>query len=146
MAKYISNRQQNLKVGISSYTENDTVLEVTGNVGIKTTDTQNYELYVDGDANISGIVSASAYFGDGINLTNLINTININKIDGIAVKDDGIGVGTNFNAINFIGNGVSVSSNETTADITIESVITNLDGGVPNSIYGGITSLDGGGI
>ena len=34
MAKYISNRQRNLKVGISSYTENTTVLEVVGNVGI----------------------------------------------------------------------------------------------------------------
>jgi hypothetical protein len=37
MAKYISNRQQNLKIGIVSYTENQTVLEVTGNVGIGTT-------------------------------------------------------------------------------------------------------------
>ncbi len=37
MAKYISNRQQNLKIGISSYTENNTVLEVTGKVGIGTT-------------------------------------------------------------------------------------------------------------
>lgn len=31
MAKYLSNRQKNLKVGISSYTENQTVLEVVGN-------------------------------------------------------------------------------------------------------------------
>jgi hypothetical protein len=38
MAKgYISNRQKNLKVGITSYTENQTVLEVTGKVGIGTT-------------------------------------------------------------------------------------------------------------
>jgi hypothetical protein len=37
MAKYISNRQQNLKIGIVSYTENQTVLEVTGKVGIGTT-------------------------------------------------------------------------------------------------------------
>lgn len=37
MAKgYLSNRQKNLKIGISSYTENTTVLEVTGNVGIGT--------------------------------------------------------------------------------------------------------------
>jgi hypothetical protein len=69
MTKYISNRQQNLKIGIVSYTENQTVLEVTGNssingnVGIKTTDTQDYELYVNGDANITGIVSATAFFG-----------------------------------------------------------------------------------
>ena len=37
MTKYLSNRQKNLKVGISSYTENNTVLEVIGKVGIGTT-------------------------------------------------------------------------------------------------------------
>ena len=57
MTKYISNRQQNLKIGIVSYTENETVLEVTGNVGIKTNDTQDYELYVNGDTNIIGDVN-----------------------------------------------------------------------------------------
>ena len=40
MTKYISNRQQNLKIGIVSYTENQTVLEVTGKVGIGTTNPQ----------------------------------------------------------------------------------------------------------
>jgi hypothetical protein len=146
MAKYISNRQQNLKVGISSYTENQQVLEITGNVGIKTSNTQDYELYVAGDANITGIISATAYYGSGINLTDLINNININKIEGISVEKNGVGIGTNFNTLNFIGSGVTVSSNETTADITIETIITNLDGGVPNSMYGGITSINGGGV
>jgi hypothetical protein len=146
MAKYISNRQQNLRIGINSYTENQQVLEVTGNVGIKTSNTQDYELYVAGDANITGIVSATAYYGSGINLTDLINNININKIEGITVENNSVGIGTNFNTLNFIGSGVTVSSNETTADITIETIITNLDGGVPNSVYGGITSINGGGV
>jgi hypothetical protein len=147
MAKgYISNRQQNLKVGIGSYTESNTVLEVTGKVGIGTTNAQDYELYVAGDANIAGIVSATAFYGSGINLTDVINSININKIEGISVEKNGVGIGTNFNTLNFIGSGVTVSSNETTADITIETIITNLDGGVPTSIYGGITSLNGGGV
>jgi len=74
MAKYISNRQRNLKIGIASYTEDKTVLEVTGNVGIKTADTQGYELYVNGDANISGIVSASSFRGDGSQLTGVTAT------------------------------------------------------------------------
>ena len=37
MAKYVSNRQKNLKIGITSYTESQTVLEVTGKIGIGTT-------------------------------------------------------------------------------------------------------------
>jgi len=37
MAKYTSGRQKNLKVGIVSYSENLTSLEVIGNVGIGTT-------------------------------------------------------------------------------------------------------------
>jgi hypothetical protein len=43
MAKYLSNRQKNLKVGINSYTENQTVLEVVGN------------------ANFSGVVTSFDY-------------------------------------------------------------------------------------
>ena len=53
MAKYISNRQQNLKIGITSYTESKTVLEVTGKVGIGTTNAQ-YDLDVNGDINFEG--------------------------------------------------------------------------------------------
>ena len=51
MAKYISNRQQNLKIGIVSYTENQTVLEVTGKVGIGTTNPTR-QLDVNGDVRI----------------------------------------------------------------------------------------------
>ena len=53
MAKYNSNRQQNLKIGISSYTEDKTVLEITGKVGIGTTNAQ-YSLDVVGDINFTG--------------------------------------------------------------------------------------------
>ena len=37
MTKFLSGRQSELKVGISSYTENKTVLEITGRIGIGTT-------------------------------------------------------------------------------------------------------------
>ncbi len=53
MAKYLSNRQKNLKVGISSYTESQTVLEVTGKVGIGTTNATQ-ELDVAGDTRLRG--------------------------------------------------------------------------------------------
>jgi len=61
MTKYTSNRQRNLKVGITSYTENLTVLEVTGgayissSVGIGTT-VPSQSLHVQGNARISGAV------------------------------------------------------------------------------------------
>ena len=45
MAKYLSNRQKNLKVGISSYTENQTVLKVVGN------------------ADFSGVITATTFSG-----------------------------------------------------------------------------------
>lgn len=126
MAKYVSNRQKNLRIGISSYTESNTVLEVTGKVGIGTTNAQDYELYVAGDANISGIVSATAFYGSGINLTDLVNTISVSKIDGIEIKNEGVGIGTTFTSINFIGSSVEATSSGSTANVTINPSISIL--------------------
>jgi len=53
MAKYISNRLQNLKIGIVSYTENKTVLEITGKVGIGTTNATR-TLDVNGEIRLRG--------------------------------------------------------------------------------------------
>ena len=190
MAKYNSNRQQNLKIGIVSYTEDKTVLEVTGNVGIKTDNTQGYELYVNGDANISGIVSASAYFGSGGNLEDIITNISLTKLEGLEVKEEGVGIGTTFTAINFVGTGVTATASGDTAVITITQPVSgisvrynninigtgitslnfsgtgissvtsnvsgistvivdlqgNLDGGAPDTNYGGIDAIEGGSV
>jgi len=62
MAKYISNRQQNLKIGIVSYTEDKTVLEVIGKVGIGTTNATS-KLHVIGDVRVSGVVTATTFVG-----------------------------------------------------------------------------------
>jgi len=70
MAKYTSGRQKNLKVGINSYSENLTSLEVIGKVGIGTTNAQS-NLYVVGDGKFTGIVTAAYFYGDGSGLTNL---------------------------------------------------------------------------
>jgi len=58
MAKYTSGRQKNLKVGISSYSENLTSLEVIGKVGIGTTNATS-NLYVVGDGYFTGIITAN---------------------------------------------------------------------------------------
>ena len=58
MAKYTSGRQKNLKIGIASYSENLTSLEVIGNVGIATTNATS-KLWVAGDGYFTGIVTAA---------------------------------------------------------------------------------------
>ena len=133
MAKYISNRQKNLKLGIVSYTENQQVLDITGNVGIKTSDTQGYELYIAGDANISGIVTASAFYGDNGNLETIINT----KLDGIEIQDNGSVVGSSATAINF-GDGLLVDyySGIATVSSSISVLYNNIN------IGAGFTSLN----
>ena len=85
MSKFLSGRQSNLKLGVVGYTENKTVLETTGKVGIGTTDAQQHSLFVVGSTNITGdttvgsaitmyastgIISATAFHGDGSNLEN----------------------------------------------------------------------------
>jgi hypothetical protein len=95
MAKFLSERVKNLRIGISSYTDTSTVLEVTGRVGIGTTLAKS-DLYVSGDAEVtgilttsnldikndltisgdvysSGIVSAVEYYGDGSTLDNILS-------------------------------------------------------------------------
>jgi hypothetical protein len=58
MPKFLSRRERQLKIGISSYTDTSTVLEVTGRVGIGTTYAQA-DLDVNGNAIITGILTAS---------------------------------------------------------------------------------------
>lgn len=56
MAKYLSQLNRKLKVGVSSYTDNETVLQVTGNVGIKTSEAKS-DFHVQGDGLISGVLN-----------------------------------------------------------------------------------------
>jgi hypothetical protein len=62
MSKFLSGRQSELKVGISSYTESKTVLEITGKVGIGTTNATS-KLHVIGDVRVSGVVTATTFSG-----------------------------------------------------------------------------------
>jgi hypothetical protein len=54
MAKYTSGKQRNLKVGLTSYSEDRTSLEVVGKVGIGTTNATS-SLHVIGDQNVTGV-------------------------------------------------------------------------------------------
>lgn len=129
----------NVGAGTDSYDINFSA----GNVGIKTTNTQNYELYVEGDANISGIVSATSFYGNGYSLTDLVNTINITKIEGINLQEESVSIGSTFTTINFVGPDVTVTGSGSTATVTL-SVPINLnkdqDYGSINSILDPVTS------
>ena len=87
MAKYTSGRQKNLKVGLSSYSENLTSLEVIGKVGIGTTNTTS-SLYVVGDGYFVGVVSASNFYVGG----NVVGQGNVSgaTIAGAALSISGI--------------------------------------------------------
>ena len=80
MAKYTSGRQKNIKVGLTSYSEDRTSLEVVGKVGIGTTNATS-SLHVIGDQNVTGIST--------------LGTINISS---------GIITSTTGTAVTFVGN------------------------------------------
>jgi hypothetical protein len=64
MSKFLSGKQSNLNIGISSNTESQTVLQTIGKVGIGTTTAQQHSLFVVGSANIT-----DQLFANGINVS-----------------------------------------------------------------------------
>jgi hypothetical protein len=126
MAKYTSGRQKNLKVGLTSYSENRTSLEVVGKVGIGTTNATS-SLYVVGDQFVTGVstlgtikissgiitssnpgVTTVTYFG---NLTGTASTASFAatafKLEGFTPSTGSVGFATT--ATNVIGGIASVS-------------------------------------
>lgn len=146
----------NVGTGTDSYDINFTV----GNVGIGTTSAAS-------KLTVNGNVSASSFIGSGINLTGVVTSItagsgiSINQSTGnVTITNTGggggsgslliyynnINTGTGSTILNFTGTGISSvtsSSGISTVRIDLQS---NLDGGTPTSNYGGIESIEGGGI
>jgi len=134
MVKYISNRQKNLKIGISSYTENTTVLEVTGNVGIGTTNATS-KLHIVGDitassANLSNNLSVTGVVTIGSSVTINSSGINIagiltasSGIQGIGIQSGGTNITTGIiTALNFVGSAIStVTISSGIVTVTVES-------------------------
>ena len=66
------------QVGIATTSPNSSLLRISNilnvdsnGVGIGTTNNNGYKLFVSGNTNVSGAVTASYFYGDGSNLTNL---------------------------------------------------------------------------
>ena len=112
MAKFLSNRQKNLKVGISSYSENLTSLEVIGNVGIATTNATS-RLWVAGDGYFTGVVTASSFSGNVLTATYATSAgVSTSVIGGISsvTQLNVTGVSTFTNGPVFIGSGVTTGT------------------------------------
>ena len=68
MSKFLSGRQSNLNLGITSFTENNTVLQTIGKVGIGTSTANDYSLYVVGSEKITLNLDVSKSLNIGENL------------------------------------------------------------------------------
>lgn len=96
MAKYTSGRQKELKVGIHSYSEQYTSLEVVGKVGINTRDATSH-LTVYGDGLFTGIVTAQKFVGEFELTTTTFEDILVTGIATInrsSINSSSIGIAT----------------------------------------------------
>jgi len=71
----------------------------TRNIGIGTSSPAS-KLSVGGDLNVSGVITATSFYGDGSNLSNIVS--------GVGISSNGVIVGTGITSLDFVG--VSVTS------------------------------------
>ena len=113
MSKFLSGRQSKLYVGISSISDEKTVLQVTGKVGIGTTAGQHHSLYVNGSANISDeilvgggatVVGIASFQSDVFIDNNLI-------VQGITIESGGTDLDQlNVSGLSTFGNTVDINA------------------------------------
>ena len=134
---YKSGRQQNLNLGISSVTENRTVLQTIGKVGIGTTNAQNHSLFVVGSTNITGDVyvgGASTFvgvgtFGNDLYVNNQLYVNGVNVSGGATIGQDittrhllATGVST-FVGVSTFGNDVYINADlYVKDDLTVDEI------------------------
>ena len=129
MTQFLSGRQRNLKVGISSFSENTTSLQVTGNVGIGTTFAGS-SLYVIGDGAFTGVVTAVTFSGNVSAGVATITTLNSTNAIFTNVNSSGITTSNAYyvGATQVISSGrqlQNIASLDATTTATIESAISN---------------------
>ena len=141
MAKFISGRQTRLNVGVSSRTDNDTSLQVTGKVGIGTTNADGRSLYVIGDTEVTGVTTANRFStgpsGVGFNIFD-------NKITGPSeILFDPAGVGDDSGSVRIKGD-LFVDGTQTVIDST-KIELADFNVGIASTVPTNIL-LDGAGI
>ena len=128
--KYISGRVKELKIGITSYSENRNSLTVIGNAGIGTVSPTDPVNSSNTSLLSAGIVTAYKFFGDGSNLSGVGNTANITAdsltVTGISTLgtvriESGIITSTS-GIVTYIGDGSRLTGVGNTANITADSL------------------------
>ena len=104
---YLSGKKRSLKLGVSGHSENSTSLQTVGGVGIGTTNTDKRALYVVGNTEITGVLTASQFKGDGSGLTGVAATDHVSTFDlvvaGISTFHDDVRItGGGINAVGVI--------------------------------------------
>jgi len=102
---YLSGKKRSLKLGVSGHSENLTSLETVGGVGIGTTNTDKRALYVIGNTEITGVLTASSYSGDGSGLTGVAATDHVASFD-LQVA----GISTFYDDVRVVRGGIDVSA------------------------------------
>ena len=108
MAKYTSGRQKNLKVGISSYSENLTSLEVVGKVGIGTEDAPYILSVASNTTSTEGLENVLADFSGNVDSYSQVTIRNASEgpnasSDLVLTADNG------NNEVNFLDLGINNS-------------------------------------
>ena len=81
----------------------------------------------------TGIISATAFYGSGQNLSDIIGT----KLDGITVKEEGSSLPSAYGILDFVGDYVTATGVGTTATITFVAPNYASNSGVATNIKGG---------
>jgi fibronectin-binding autotransporter adhesin len=91
------------------------------------------------DINVTGIVSATSFYGNGQNITDLIGQ----KLSGISIYNEGIIVGSPFQygSIDLVGTYVTATGINSTATITFSSPEFSFNSGISTNVVGGIASV-----
>ena len=162
MSKFLSGRQSNLKLGVLGYTENKTVLQTTGKVGIGTNDAQTYSLSVAGDASVQNIRITTGISTDGIDygeafqllratgdntwewatVSGLFSADNI--LNGFTVREEGTVVGTAGSIIQLDIRGSNITADAAPAPSGIATITMSDSPTFDNLLVTGISSVGSG--
>ena len=102
---YLSGKKRSLKLGVSGHSENSTSLQTVGGVGIGTTNADKRALYVVGNTEITGVLTATSYSGDGSGLTGVAATDHVATFDLVVA-----GISTFHDDVRVTAGGIDVTS------------------------------------